>query len=216
MNKNLIILSGSTDPAFEKHSKRYDLVIDQAKKHEYQEIRFLKWTGQRSSGKKGLFSMQNAMVDAVSEIEKIIELKQEFDIIAFSWGCGVALRSIQLLHKKLNLLDRVVLWGVSPFWKEYEAFEVNKHNSIVDAYYYSGCIVDDNYLKYQIPIEYLIRSYNSEQILKVGAGCTSGDYSFLKYIESIVDNEKITFHYLENTDHVVAKFDHNYIEFLFN
>lgn len=216
MEKNLLIFSGSTDPEIDKYKKRYDLVISEAKKRGYDKIKLVGWTGQKSSNSKGTFSMQNAVIDAIIEVEKFNKLGRCFDLIAFSWGCGVALRSMQLLQDKMNYLDRIILWGVSPFWIEYEAMEVNKHQSITNAYIHAGCIVDKEYLTHQIPIEFLLHAYRSDKKLKVGAGSENGDSNFLKYIESIVSNKNISFHYFDNLDHSVKEPNDYYFNFLFN
>jgi hypothetical protein len=215
MKKNLLLFSGSTDPTIGEYSKRYDLIITEAKKRGYNDPKLLKWTGQKSSNMKGAFSMKNALIDAIPVIEEYNELKNSFDIIAFSWGCGIALRSLQFLVE-LKYLKKIILWGITPYWREYEVMELNKYSSLIDAYNYCGCIVDDDYFKHQIPVECLLRNYNRKIQLKIGAGCKDSDNNFLKYVEGIVENQFITFCYLKNTGHVVTSFDKDYINFMFN
>ncbi len=215
MEKNLLLFSGSTDPTMGEYPKRYDLIISEAKERGYNYVQLLNWTGQKSSNTKGAFSMQNALIDAIPIIEEYNELKHSFDIIAFSWGCGIALRSLQFLAQ-LKYLNKIILWGITPYWKEHEVMEINKHRSMIDAYNYCGCIVDDDYFKHQVPVEYLLRNYNRKIQLKIGAGCKDGDNNFLKYVESIVENPLISFCYLKNTEHVVSLFDKEYINFMFN
>lgn len=216
MKRNLLIFPGSTDLSIGRYEDRYNVVISEAKKHGYNDIHLISWTGQKSSKKEGAFSMQNALLDAIPEIEKYNGLKQNFDLIAFSWGCNIVLRSIQLMQNQLSYLNKVILWGLSPFWKEYEALEINKHDSLIGAYQNYGCLVDPDYLKYQIPIEYLLRSYKANILMKIGAGCLGKDFKFLEYIESIVDNDNISYHYLKKSDHLVTEPDSEYLDFLFN
>ena len=211
MNKNLLVFPGSTDPNIREYSKRYDLIISEAKKRGYNNIQVLNWTGQKSSKNTGTFSMQSALVDAIPIIEEYNELKNDFNIIAFSWGCSIAVRTVQYFPK-LEFLNKIILWGITPYWKEYEVIEYEKH----DAYKYSGCIVDDDYFKHQVPIEYLLNNYKGKIKLKIGVGCNDSDYSFLKYVESIVEKQFISFHYIKNVSHVVTSFDTEYIDFMFN
>lgn len=216
MKKNLLIFTGSTDPGIDIYKKRYDLVINEAKTRGYTNIQLVSWNGQMSSGKKGVLSMQNSVVDAIFEIEKFDKLDIFFDLIAFSWGCGVALRSLQLMHYKTKYLGTIALWEPSPYWKEYEIMEVNKYNSINSAYDLVHCIVDNDYLAHQVPIEYLLHSYTSQIKLKIGCSTKVDDYFFLKYIESIVCNQNVSYHYLNGLDHVVVEPNEDYFNFLFN
>lgn len=215
MGKNLLVFSGSTDPDISDYRKRYDLVIEEAYHRGYLNVHFLNWTGQKSSDKKGALSMQTAVIDAITEIEKFNNLVNPFDLIAFSWGCGVALRSLQLMSDQIKYLDSIALWGICPYWVEYEAMEINKHQSIGYAYNFAGCIVDQNYLNYQIPIEYLLHSYSIDKKLKIGAGSEKGDNCFLKYIESIMSGKNVSFHYLDDLAHVVTEPNVDYFDFLF-
>lgn len=214
-DKNLLIFSGSTDPDIGDYKKRYDLVIEEAYHRGYSIVNFVNWTGQKSSGKRGALSMQTAVVDAITEIEKFNNLLHPFDLIAFSWGCGVALRSLQLMSDQIKYLDNIALWGISPYWVEYEAMEINKHQSIEYAYNFAGCIVDNNYLNYQIPIEYLLHSYNIDRKLKIGTCSEKHDNCFLNYIESIMSSKNVSFHYLDNLTHVVTEPNVDYFDFLF-
>ncbi|MCD4794492.1 MAG: hypothetical protein K8R54_14745 [Bacteroidales bacterium] len=215
MEKNLLLFSGSSDPTMGEYPKRYDLIISEAKERGYNYVQLLNWIGQKSSNTKGVFSMQNALIDAIPTIQKYNELKHSFDIIAFSWGCGVALRSLQSFEH-LKYLNKIILWGITPYWKEYEVMEINKYKSTIDAYNYCGCIVDNDYFKHQVPVEYLLHNYNRKTQLKIGAGCKGGDNIFLKYVENIIENPLISFYYLKNIGHVVTSFDKDYINFMFN
>ncbi len=215
MKKNLLLFSGSTDPTLGEYPKRYNLIISEAKKRGYNHVQLLNWTGQKSSNNKGAFSMQNALIDAIPIIEKYNELKNDFNIIAFSWGCGIALRSLQIL-KQCDKLSRIILWGIIPYWEEYEAIVINKNKSILDAYNSAGCFVDDNYFKYQIPIEYLLRTYNMKIPLKIGIGLMDKNVAFLEYIDKILDNQYIKCFINKKLDHVVLSVNEEYLNFMFN
>jgi hypothetical protein len=106
MKKSLLILPGAVDP-YQKDDKkdfseRYNLIIDEAKKRGYNQIKILPWIGQ-NSGSKGFMNLKTGTSLLTKEISEIEKKKEHYDIIAFSWGANVYLNTLSNIKQPIYL-----------------------------------------------------------------------------------------------------------------
>ncbi len=216
MRKMLYILSGSTDPQLQDYEKRYSLVIDKAIKLGYEQPEVVAWVGQKS-GKKGIMNLESASSQLKSIIAELEKGDIPYDIIAFSWGANVYLNTLSKISEPRNL-KRTVLWGPDEFWRMAGYFSsIEKTRETIKFLKTKDVIIDSDFFLYEIPNEFLLKSYPHSNRIRIGFGENDTDSppAFADYLKSFVLKSNITYQVIANVKHVVTEYNEEYLNCLF-
>ena len=220
MKKSLLILPGAVDP-FHKDGKkdfseRYNLIIDEAKKRGYNQIKLLPWIGQNSGG-NGLMNLKTGTTLLTTEIYEREMKKEDYDIIAFSWGANVYLNTLSNI-KQPAYLKRTVLWGIDEFWRMASYFStVDKAKSIIQYMNMHGTNIDPKFITYVIPNESMLLDYKHSNLIRIGFGEYDEESppGYAYYLQSMGLKKNIECKVIPEVGHVVTEPIDNYLNCLF-
>ena len=116
--RTLIILPGGGDPASPLYHDVYDLIEELALAVGYSSVdKSVRWVGHSSSGTESNLAFDSAVETARNVIQGHEAKNADYDILARSFGCAVALIAASC---RPSGLGKIILWGPSPFWKMWE------------------------------------------------------------------------------------------------
>lgn len=215
--KNLIILSGGGDPTKTRYKHAYNLICKYSKEYRYDKIKIVKWPGHLSRQDGLSLDFDNAVTEAEREMDLFNKHEESFDLIARSFGCVVSLKILQ--KAQYEYLERIVLWGLPPYYTNYIYFKEN-YNSTYDKMLSKGLKVSKIFIDTLPPNESLIKNINKQYNgkIKFGTGdqdevCTPGYLIYLK--TDFPELHEETFTIIPNVGHVIIEDNKEYRKFLF-
>ncbi|MEX2411375.1 MAG: hypothetical protein WD607_08405 [Candidatus Paceibacterota bacterium] len=214
----LTILPGSSDIACNKHKKRYDLIVNHAKKIGYQEISIITYPGQHShDSMTSKLSFKSSVSQGVKILTKMETKKVSYDIVCLSYGCNILL---EVLNKvELNFVRRISLWGPTPKIVFFNLLVKNKKTIFRKALGDLKVRYSEN-LYEEIPgFEIQLADYSRPHKIYMSTG-TDDTYStpeYFNFLFSLFKKEK-RFHFIEPINglgHSVSVENDTYLKFLF-
>ncbi len=212
----LLILPGLGDPEANKYKAVYNLIITEAKNHNFNHIEIIKWPGQNSSKQKDIKVTLPRCVEEFYVFLKALENKKQlYSIIARSFGCIVFLSTLKVI--KLKYLKKAVLWGPTSYVNHYKLFKQDYENTIKKSIG-NNVNIDISFFDTIVPVEVALENFKNEFELKIACGEKDdlSDPVFLEYLKNMNPEKKIKIKTVPNVGHEVSEYNQEYISALFN
>lgn len=181
MKKRLVVFPGSSCPDHEKYASVYRLLEKAAIDYGYSSSDIsLRWPGHNFLG---TLTLDGAVKTAWEKIEKLEAGNADYDVVARSFGCYVALKLAK--EKQPKRLRKIILWGPPPYWLAWELFyrDIKDISEKCKPYLTA---VDATFFPSIEPIESMLPTMTYEMVVATGANDPLVPKSYLDYLESIV------------------------------
>lgn len=216
MKRKLLVLSGAADPASAGAQDRYKLVIEEAQRRGYNKPQIVAWIGQDSAG-GGVMDLTSASKQLRELIEELESEKLPYDVVAFSWGASVYLRTLSELEAP-KYLGNTVLWGIDEYWRFSEYFLTDQSTKMIKRSLRNlGTSLAPDFYAHQVPNETLLRYYPHSNPIRIGFGENDAESppAFAAYLETIVKKRNITYRVVPAVGHIVSDRSPDYLNCLF-
>lgn len=144
----------------------------------------LQWPGHE---KVGILTLDGALQIAHDKLDEIEAYTDEYDILARSFGCYVALKIA--LDKKPKGLRKIILWGPPPYWLMWEMWRKHLETWKPKAAD-KGLAVDETLFPSVEPIEWMLPQITYETVVATGTQDPYVSHAYLRYLESLVQEQK--------------------------
>ncbi len=157
MKQKLLVLSGAADPAAPKAQGRYKLVVEEALRRGYEAPQVIAWIGQDSAG-GGAMDLTSASSQLAKLIGALESEESSYDVVAFSWGASVYLKTLSQMEAPRHLRN-TVLWGIDEFWR-FSGYFLTKESTraIKEGLRDAGTNLSSDFYTHQVPNEALGRT----------------------------------------------------------
>lgn len=176
-------VSNSDDP---KYESVYRLIETRAKKYGYTDVdTSLRWPGHSPGG--DVVTLDGAVRVAYGKLEKLEASRDEYAILARSFGCYVALKLA--CDKKPKWLRKIILWGPPPYWLMWKMWcqDIKTWKSKVAE---QQTFVDDMLFPSLEPLECILPEMRYETVVAVGDQDPYVSHAYLCYLESLVQERR--------------------------
>lgn len=177
----LVVIPGTGCPDNEKYASVYRFLEHAASDYGYNSADItLRWPGHNHHG---ILTLDEAQEVAWEKIEELEAGTEEYDFLARSFGCYVALKIAK--EKQPNRLRKIILWGPPPYWLMWEMFcrDIEENSRIARG---KGTSVDDTLFSTLVPLESMLAEIRYETIVATGNQDPYVPPAHLHYLESIV------------------------------
>jgi pimeloyl-ACP methyl ester carboxylesterase len=119
----LLVFPGAGNPEHPRYAKVYSLIEKLATKNGFLSVDVsVRWPGhfRPPTVAKGMLNLTSAAQEAVSILKRYETAGQRYAVLGRSFGTFVILRALR--DVQVNLLERIVLWGPPPMWKNWDCF----------------------------------------------------------------------------------------------
>lgn len=202
--RHFVILPGLSSPV--AYESAYRLLTEEAKARGWEPI-LQYYPGQtRDDGSVvGELSPESTLSQCAAVLKKLQGRGQPFRILGISYGCFVALATVENLSN-LQGLDKVVLWGPIAHWRIWLRFGRGFRDEAVGK---ATTFVQDPRVFYSqmVPIEYLLTRVKCALNVCVGTRDKYVPPEFLHYLRSIcsgAENGNVSFTIVEGCSHNVS------------
>lgn len=178
---NLVILPGAGSPSNPIYAGVYQLLKDAAKDHGYDRIDSpLLWPGHDN---RGVLTLSGALEAANQKVNELDQDGQQYDLLARSFGCYVALKvSLDLQPKGLR---KIILWGLPPYWLMWEMWQRDLESNRTKASE-KGVAINHTLFPSLEPLECMLPKVQHETVVVAGELDPYVPPAYLHYLESAV------------------------------
>lgn len=182
----LIVIPGTGCPDNKKYASVYRFLEHAASGYGYSSAdNSLRWPGHNQPGQNhcGVMTLDGALEVAKKKTEQLENGTENYDFLARSFGCYVALKIAQDLQPRL--LRKIILWGPPPYWLVWEMFsrDIEKNSQVAKD---KGTTVDSTLFPSIVPLESMLPDVRYQTIVATGDHDPYVPVSYLEYLESIV------------------------------
>lgn len=211
----LIIFPGGSDPNHKSYKDVYGLIRHEAKKRNFSNVLIPTYPGHKSHNEDGEITVSGAVIIIRSTIEKAESEKEDYIVVARSFGCFPLLDVLKKM--KTNYLKKAILWGASSFYEYYKQAVID----FDENYKYAlavGTKVSKDIFKEIYPIELSINELNHINyplMITSGSEDTYHSIQFHNFLKSIKSSPNVSFpNLISGVDHSVHQYDEDYINLL--
>lgn len=182
----LLLVPGLSSPYDKRYTSLYSELAGEALRRGYDPCRVVCLPGQRDGeGRQvGILSLGVAKNVLEGELEVVEKIGGKGRIVAFSFGCSVAL-SIHSGGERKNI--KTVLIGPIPLWQSWRAFRAGIGREHLGA---STDIAPDKvFLDDLVPVEHLLCETQSAVIVAAGSEDEYCAPSYLAYLRSLASEQ---------------------------
>ena len=161
------------------------------------------------------------LTSASSKLEELIRAYETerslYDVVAFSWGASVYLKTLSEIEAP-KYLRNTVLWGIDEFWRFSEYFLTKESTKAINkALRDMGTNLSPDFYANQVPNEVLLRHYPHSNPIRIGFGENDAESppAFAAYLASFVKNQNITYRIVPEVGHIVTGGSQEYLDCLF-
>jgi hypothetical protein len=215
MKKSLLIITGTGDANHPNYKMVYDIIKDNALKRSFDDVIIPTLFGQESHSSVEPLRLDKNSKLILAEIERLESTGKHYDVICRSYGCSVFFEMERRYKPVLEFLNRVIMWGPSPFYVYYK-FGFKQIESYSEKGKLKGTILDEDLFKTMYPFELHVKEFENNFDLTIATG-TLDHYcseAFLNYLANDNKDKEITFLTLEELPHAVKVEDSAYLELL--
>lgn len=181
----LVVFPGGGSPHNPKYESVYRLIKHVARDYGYTEIDVsLLWPGHE---RNGVITLDGAMAVARGIIDKYEAQSEQYDILARSFGCYVALKTA--LDRNPKGLRKIILWGPPPYWLMWEMW-VSDLGTNREKAAEKGLAVDTSLFPSLVPLECLLPMMRYDTVVATGDQDPYVSPAFLRYLETLVRERK--------------------------
>ena len=162
-----------------------------------------------------LSSASTQLKDLIKELESE---ESSYDMVAFSWGASVYLKTLSEIDAS-KYLRNTVLWGIDEFWRFSEYFLTDESTKMIkEALQNSGTNLAPDFYAHQVPNETLLGRYPHSNPICIGFGENDAESppAFAAYLESFVKKSNITYRVVPSVGHIVSEGSPEYLDCLFD
>jgi hypothetical protein len=212
----LLVLSGAADPNSIGAQDRYVLVAEEALRRGYDKPQVVAWIGQDSAG-GGVMDLTSAS-SQLKELISVLESEESaYDVVAFSWGASVYLKTLIEIEAP-KYLRNTVLWGIDEYWRFSEYFLTKESTKMIkEVLRDSGANLASDFYTHQVSNETMLSHYPHSNPIRIGFGENDAESppAFAAYLESFVKKSNITYRIVPAVGHVVTDGGQEYLDCLF-
>jgi hypothetical protein len=216
MSKSLLIIPGTGDPNHPKYIKVYELLKTHALNQGYIRVIIPTLFGHESHEYKEHIHLTKNAELVSNEITILESLQQPYDVICRSYGCSVFFEFYRLSSLAFSNLNRVIMWGPSPYYIYYK-FGLKQIENFAEKGKLKGSILNEQLFKTMYPFELHVKEFNNDIDLTIATG-TLDHYcseAYLNYLKNDNPDKKISFQILDNLPHAVEQENKPYLDLLF-
>lgn len=181
----MVIFPGGGSPDNPTYASVYRLLERAARERNYTLVdASLRWPGHNH---QGMLTLDGALMIAEGRIDVLDAESENYDILARSFGCIVALRLA--LKKQPKRLRRIILWGPPPYWWIWEKFcrDIGDTKKELAE---KGLSVDESFFPTCVPLEFMLPAILYETVVVTGDQDPNVPQAYLEYLKSIVMERK--------------------------
>lgn len=178
----LLVFPGGGSPTTPQYASVYRLLEQAGAAYGYARVdTSVRWPGHDL---KGLLTLNGALDVASQKLDEIEADGENYDLLARSFGCFVALRLA--LNRQSTLLRKIVLWGPPPYWLMWEMFVQDLNKKWKQKSKEKELAVDDTLFPSLEPVESLLPKITYETVVTTGDQDPYVPKSYLDYLGAIV------------------------------
>ena len=192
-SKTLLIAPGAGNPESPLYDEVYKLLGTLAQQEGYSNVdTSIRWPGQDSSPISASLTVGEAASVLGQKFESLDQLGVNYDILARSFGCCVALAAAEKFQPRC--LNRVILWGAAPHWRVWQLF-VEELATESQTARKKGVRIDEQLYPSSIPIETLLKRCRHSVRFAFGEKDRYASKGFAAYLEHDVclENPRVSF-----------------------
>lgn len=177
--RTLIIFPGGGDPESPLYHDVYELIEELALAVGYLSVdKSIRWLGHSSSGTESNLTFDSAVEKARNVIQGHEAKGANYDILARSFGCAVALVAASCRPPRLG---KITLWGPSPFWKMWELLVRDLETTACDSAK-RGLRMDASLFPSLVPIEVMLPATTVQTFVAYGTKDRLASGAFIDYL----------------------------------
>ncbi len=202
---DLLIIPGLATPYAKKYEAVYNLLITEAKRRSYNDIVITRFPGQADQDDQfdGVLTIKNSVDIVISAIKAFEETKSPFRIIGRSFGCQITLLATSQI--KTSWLDKIVLWGPTPSWLQWQCANDRYAEIYKDALDKGTHISSKEVFRDIQPVEIALPSVEFSTLVSTGTDDEYSPPTFITYLQALCkDKNHITFAVVEGCAHSVT------------
>jgi len=183
----LVIFPGAGSPVSPLYVNAYGLLQRAALEHGYDTVdASLQWPGHEN---QGVLTLDGAMSRACQKIVELDANSQQYDFLARSFGCYVAVKTA--LEAQPKGLRKVILWGPPPYWLMWEMWcrDLDINCQVASK---KGVTIDQELFSSLAPLECILPMMRHETVVVSGAQDPYVSPAYLRYLESVVRERRST------------------------
>lgn len=191
--KTLIVFPGAGNPSQHSYARVYGLIERGALEFGYASVdSSIRWPGQQNIeiDKLPPLDFRSAFDTAKKHLEIYEHDARPYDILARSFGTYVALSIATSLRP--TLLNRLILWGVPPFWRMWELY-VRDLSTTREIGKSKGVRIGDELFSSLEPVESLITTAAYQVVVASGTEDRFSTPADVSYLQSLAVDGNVRF-----------------------
>lgn len=202
---NLIIFPGTGSPYNKLYKDVYALLSSGANKYGYGKIEnTITYPGHiRIDGTtEGELTLDGAIETAISKVYYYENNGINYDFLGRSFGSFVTVKIA--IGRKLNNLQRLILWGPPPYWLVWQMFvrDLEENRRIAKT---KGVYVEETFFRSIIPLESMLSSLEYPTIIASGTKDAYSKPGYIEYLKSLFEyRNNISFRMVDDAPHEVT------------